>query len=70
MTRDPAWLDAFCAAGCLLGLDDSALPPGASPPAWLQAYRAARDRQARAAALAPRLLALRIALDTTRLRWR
>ncbi len=66
--------DAYCAAALVLGLTPAEV--GASlggglgaVPGWLGAYAAAGSREGRAAQLAPRLLALRIAVEQARLTW-
>lgn len=64
--------DAFCAVALLLGLSPAevaaALP--AMPPGWLGRHAAARSSAERAAVLAPKLLALRVAVEGARPRWR
>lgn len=66
-----AALDSFCAVALLLGTPveqvESALPK--TSPTWLARYRSAPGSQARAAQLAPRLLALRIAVERGRVSW-
>ena len=64
-------LDSFCAMALLLGVPpeqvEAALAQAAPP--WLARYRGASGSQGRAAQMAPRLLALRIAVERGRVRW-
>ncbi len=63
--------DAFCAVALLLGFpaDELAAALGGEVPAWVHRYRAAPDSRGRAAQLAPRLLAVRLAAEQGRVRW-
>lgn len=65
-------LDSFCATALLLGVpidEVKAEISPAQPPTWLSKYHTASGSHTRAAQLAPRLLAVRMAVERGRVRW-
>jgi hypothetical protein len=69
----PVDADVFGAVALLLGVPageiGGMLPGEVAAPPWVLAYERAASRQARATLLAPRLLRLRLAARTVRVRW-
>ncbi|MCU0654978.1 MAG: hypothetical protein MUF64_06710 [Polyangiaceae bacterium] len=63
-------MDAFCAVSLVLGATPAEIEEAlGARPGWLDRYQGAAGSQGRAAQLAPRLLALRLAAERGRLTW-